>query len=196
MCMPEVVNPFKEDGTPKTPEEIEQERIDRGLPLEPGSQTDPALLLKSLQDEREKRRILEDELERLRNSSASPDITSDEGKALLKRLEESDKRILDLTKENQKKDILIEYPVLQEKWAEFEKFTSDPENTGMPLRTAAKAYLVENGLLDRRRPGLENPTGGERQPSNQKMSAEDIKVLRETNFKKYQELLSKGLIEP
>jgi hypothetical protein len=198
----EDVNPLKEDGTAKSPAEIEAEVVAGNANPAPGSQTDPAKLLISLQEEREKRRIAEEsvtalseELTLLENSLANPDVTTEEGRALKRQIDESRTQIENLTKDLTKKDIFIEHPILKEKATEFETFLADPENKGMSLKTAAKAFLVENGLLDAKRPGLERPTGGDRQPPSTKMSAEDVKVLRETNFKKYQELLQKGLIE-
>ncbi len=194
--MPEDVNPLKEDGTPKSPEEIAQEQAARAPATPaPGSQTDPALLLKSLQEEREKRKLLEDRIELLEQNPGSSDIFSEEGKALQQQIQESNSKIEALTNENAKKDIFIEHPILKEKTAEFETFLADPENKGMSMKTAAKAFLVENGLLDAPRRGLEKPTGGDRIPPSTKMSVEDVKTLRETNFKKYQEMLAKGEIQ-
>lgn len=194
--LPEDVNPLKEDGSPKSPEEIAAEVAAAGdATTPPGSKTESVLLLKSLQEERQKRKDLELELEVLKNAPASSDVFSEEGKALQKLIRDSDAKIEALTLDNQKKEVLITHPILTEKWEDFEKFRSDPENQGMSLKTAAKAFLVENGLLDQRRKGLEQPTGGERQPTSTKMSPEDIKILRETNFKEYTKLLEKGLIE-
>lgn len=198
--MPEVVvNVLNEDGSAKTPEQVEGERqsiIAQGdTPIVPGSATDHGLLLKSLQDEREKRRALEEELESLKGSPTDSDILTEEGKALQKQIQESKSQIDTLTKDLAKKDVLITHPILKEKWEEFESFLADPENKGMNIKTAAKSFLVENGLLDAPRIGLEKPTGGDRVPTPTKMSAEEIKVLRETNFRLYQKLLEEGKIK-
>jgi hypothetical protein len=85
--------------------------------------------------------------------------------------------------------------VLKDKWEELEELRSQSENKGMNLRTAAKAFLVENGLLEAPRKGLEKTTGGPRVPVSSGMTAEDVRILRETNFKKYQEMLEKGQIK-
>ena len=200
--MNEDVNPLKEDGTPKSPEEIAQERKDKGLSLEPGSQTDPALLLKSLQEEREKRRQdgetitnLSTRITELEETLSSSDNFSDEGKTLKVEIDGLKSQVKDLTTNLTKKDILIEYPILKEKSEDFEKFLTDPENKGMSLKTAAKAFLTENGLLDVKRIGLEKPTGGQRVPVSTNMSQEEIKHLRETNFKLYQQKLERGEIK-
>lgn len=193
-----VVKIVNEDGTPKTPEQVEGERqsiIARGdTPIVPGSATDHGLLLASLQDERKKRRELEAELELLRSSTSS-DISTDEGKALQKQIIEQDIKIQNLLKENTRKDIFVEYPLLKEKAIEFETFLANPDNAGMNIKTAAKAFLIENGMLEAPRKGLEKTTGGARVPPSTGMSVQEIAHLRETNFKKYQDMLEKGLIK-
>lgn len=161
----------------------------------PGSKTPPELLLKSLQDERQKRKELEDRITLLENSSVSPDVFSDEGKALQGEINTLKSELSDVRGELSKKDVLIAHPILKEKWEEFETFRTDPENKGMNLKTAAKAFLVEQGLFEPKRLGLEKPTGGQRTPVATGLSMEEIKILRETNFKKYSELLEKGLIK-
>lgn len=94
-----------------------------------------------------------------------------------------------------KQEVLELYPKLKEVWGDFESYCTEPENKGMSLTTSAKAFLVEKGLLEQKRKGLEKPTGGPRQPIPSGMTAEDVKTLRETNWKKYQEMLMKGQIK-
>ncbi len=159
-----------------------------------GSKTPSELLLKSLQEEREKRKELEDQISLL-TSSSSPDMFSDEGKALKGEIEGLKSSLDTLKAENAKKDVLIAYPVMKENWEEFETFRNDPENKGMNLRTATKVFLQDKGLIEPQRKGLEKPTGGQRVPVNQSMSNEDIKSLRETNFRKYSDMLEKGEIK-
>ena len=190
-----VVNPLKEDGTPKTPEEIEQEKKAlESQPPAPGSKTDSVLLLKSLQEEREFRKQMLKRIQLLEDSSSSEEV-QEELKNLKQQIEESNSRIDNLTQEKVKNDLLVAYPVLKEKWEDFEKFRADPENKGMNMRTAARAFLTENGLLDTPRRGLEKPTGGSRAAPSTKMTPEEIKDLRENNYPKYREMLEKGQIE-
>lgn len=92
-------------------------------------------------------------------------------------------------------EVIESYPQLKEVWSDFEQFRSDPENKGMNMRTAAKAFLVDKGLLEPSRKGLEKPTGGPRAPLSSGMSSEDAKRLRETNYKKYLEMVKKGQIK-
>lgn len=88
------------------------------------------------------------------------------------------------------------YPQLKEVWSDFETFRADEENKGMNLVTAAKAFLAEKGLMDSsKRPGLERPTGGDRTPIASGMTPEQVKSLRETDYRKYSEMVRKGQIK-
>lgn len=161
-----------------------------------GDRTDPNLLLKSLKEEKEKRRKLEEELDIIKSSALSDDeVMSDEGRILAGKIKVLESALADVKTDSAKKDVLIAHPILKEKWDEFEEFRSDPENKGMNLRTAAKAYLIENGMLDVPRKGLEKPTGGPRVPVTSGMSAEDIDNLRKNDEKKFYSMLKKGQIK-
>lgn len=96
-----------------------------------------------------------------------------------------------------KSDLVEKYPVLKGEWDAFEAFRNEPDNKGMNINTAAKAFLTEKGLLGSPQPraGLERPTGGQPAPvQTGKMSAEEAKKLRESDPKKYRDMLKKGLI--
>lgn len=173
-------------------------------PVLPGSKTDSSLLLESLQEEREKRRILEEEKKLLEqklvekeNSSTFSDeeIYSDEGKILKGQISNLKSELSEVKTELTKERLISTNPIFKEKWEEFEEFRSNPENKGMNMRTAAKAFLVENGLLEPTRKGLEKPTGGQRTPISSGMTADEVKTLRQTNYTKYKEMIQKGLIK-
>lgn len=189
-----VVNVLYEDGTPKTPEEIDFEReqikAQGDTPIVPGSQTDSALLLDSLKKEREKRRIAEETLA-LQGAPTVPSGSQPQSQDVQKLAEE----IQTLKKENALKDLFSQFPLLKERANDFETYLNASENTGMSMQTAAKVFLVENGLSGVRRPGLEKPTGGDRQPPSTGMTIDEIRILRETDYRKYTELLMKGLIK-
>lgn len=104
--------------------------------------------------------------------------------------------VSDLKQRLNKADLLKRHPDMEEVWDKFEEFRSDPENKGMNMNTAAKAFRVENELDTPRRKGLEEQTGGNRVKisGNNKMSVDDAKKLRTTNYKKYREMLKKGQI--
>lgn len=94
-----------------------------------------------------------------------------------------------------KTEVQETYPILKESWKDFEEFRELEENNGMNLRTAAKAFLVEKGMLEPTRKGLEKPTGGTKTPTSSGMSSDEIKHLRETNYRKYTDMLMKGQIK-
>ncbi len=165
-----------------------------------GAKTDPALLLESLQEEREKRRIeaeknklLEEELNKYKTLSVEQVAFSDEGKLLEKKLDLMASELSEFKKEKVKQEVITSYPVLREKWEEFEEFRT--ENKGMNMKTAAKAFLVENGILETPRKGLEKTTGGSKVPTASGMTTEEVKQLRTTNFRRYQELIKNGQIK-
>lgn len=94
-----------------------------------------------------------------------------------------------------KTEVQEAYPVLKGSWKDFEDFRDEEDNKGMNLRTAAKAFLVEKGMLEPTRKGLEKPTGGQKAPVTSGMSNDEIKHLRETNYRKYTEMLMNGQIK-
>lgn len=120
---------------------------------------------------------------------------SDEGKLLEQKIKALESSLSEVKQDSAKKDVLITHPILKEKWDDFESFREQPDNKGMNLKTAAKAYMIENGMMDTPRKGLEQTTGGTRTAPQTGMTADDVKTLRETNFKKYQDMLTKGLIK-
>ena len=155
-----------------------------------GDKTDPNLLLKSLHEEREKRRVAEERnavLEEQINSSDPSEPDEEVGKLKVK--------LAEIERKQQRSEVLELHPQLKEIWSDFEEFRTDSDNKGLSMRTAAKAFLVEKGLLEPQRKGLEKPTGGPKVPLSTGMTTEDIKHLRETDFKKYQEMVIKKQIK-
>jgi len=175
-------------GTPQvtpTPEDVAKPA--------PGDKTESALLLKSLQEEREKRRQLEEENEALKSSTLSEDIPSDEGKALKKLIDDQNAKIAKLEDEKQLDKVYAQFPDIKGLSSEFETYKAEfPRHK---LENVAKLFLAEKGLLDTSRKGLEKSTGGTRVPLSSGMSVEDVKTLRETNFRQYQDMLRKGQIK-
>lgn len=156
----------------------------------PGAKTDSELLLKSLQEERDKRRALEDELKRL--SEQPVGNFSDEGQLLKKEIESLK---VQMTEREKLVDLQSKHPVLADKMSEFNEFRSLPENEGMRLETAAKAFLFEKDLLDTKpRKGLEKDSGGPRTQPKIGRTEEEIADLRKNNFRKYMSELKKGTL--
>ena len=170
------------------PEEITQ-------PVPVGSKTDSELLLKSLQEEREKRRILEQKLKEkeLESSALSEDDYSDEGRLLKKEISTLSQEVKSLKEESEFERLVAQYPVLKEKVKEFKVFQADyPRNK---MENVVKLFLSENGLIESPRRGLEKPTGGDRTPPLMGITSEEVKTLRETNYRKYEDMLMKGQIK-
>lgn len=164
-----------------------------------GDKTPPNLLLKSLQEERAKVKALEVEIENIKSTFSAEEIFSDEGKALKGYISKLQDKISVLSDEAVKRDLLSEHPVLKEAWTDFEEFRNHPDNAGMKLKTAAKAFLNEKGLLEtdiKTRPALERSTGGPKTaPSDGTMTADDVKNMRLNNPKKYFEMVKKGQVK-
>ena len=178
-----------EDEKTQKPEEV----TEGTPPTKAGDKTPPNLLLESLQDEREKRRELASRLQTLEDSlnPSSPSDSEDDQLASVRA------ELADIKKRQQRSEVLESYPQLKEIWSDFEEFRSDSDNKGMNMKTAAKAFLVEKGLLEPivKRQGLEKPTGGTRVPLSTGMTMEDVANLRVNNYRKYVEMLKKGQIK-
>lgn len=187
---PEVVVPQKKqpEGEPIKPTVVDgitvpkEEYDDLKRRAEASSQN-----FERLKKEQERTVELETELAELKVQVPS-DFRDDRVDALSNELAEIRAR-------QERADVIEQNPVLKGEWSEFEKFRADPENKGMSLKTAAKAFLVEKGLAGAPRKGLEQPTGGDRQPIQSGMTPEEAKRLRETDYKKYSEMVRKGQIK-
>jgi hypothetical protein len=96
-----------------------------------------------------------------------------------------------------KRDVLDAYPILKDAWNDFESFRADPENQGMSITTAAKAFLIEKDLLtETKRKGLEKNTGGgKRAVPSTGTTAEEVKNLRDNNYREYTKRLMRGDIK-
>jgi hypothetical protein len=169
----------------------------------PGSKTDSELLLKSLQEERDKRRELEIRQQELENeinnykssNNSSADIFSDEGKILQKQFQEKvsslESKLALIEEEKELEKVYSKFPLLRENANDFNEYRK-AEHPRAKIESVAKLFLAEKGLLESTRPGLERTTGGSRSPINASMTAEDVENLRKTNYREYKERLMKG----
>lgn len=133
--------------------------------------------------------ILEGELQTLQSTHHVPSDNEDD------KVGELAQDVAAMKRREAEREVKELYPQLKDVWNEFEAFRNDPENKGMNLRTAAKSFMTEKGLLDPVRKGLEAPTGGDRTPISSGMTPEDVARLRETDYKKYAEMVRKGQIK-
>lgn len=169
-------------------------------PVAPGSKTDSELLLQSLKEEREKRRVLEAELAEARKTSTPPipsEGWSDEGKAIIEQVVGPlQNQVTGLSEELAIRDLLVQYPALNGKLTEFKEFRK--ARSGYSLGDAATLFLSENGLTPAapKRQGLEKPSGGgNRAPAAPTgLTKEDVENLRKNDYKKYVKLLKEGKI--
>lgn len=181
--VPEPQNTPEGAGTPVTPETVsltKEELDDLTHRAEVSSQNFERL------------KKAEEEAEKLRLQLEANAVPLDPDTERVGKLETT---VEDLKSKLLKSEVLESYPILKDKWSDLEEFRSIPDNKGLNLRTAAKAFLVEKGLLEPQRPGLERQTGGPRAPVASGMSAEDVMQLRTTNYKKYSDMIRKGQIK-
>lgn len=100
----------------------------------------------------------------------------------------------------EKAEILEEYPALTNKKEDFKRFAMMPTHRGVPLEVLAKSFLFDNPD----KPVTPTPTpqpiietgGAGTPPENQpqKMTPEQVATLKSTDYKKYLELVKKGII--
>lgn len=175
--------------TSKSEEVIEETQLEQPQVETPksGDKTDPNLLLKSLQEEREKRRLMEEELLALKAIHSEPSYQSDD-----ERIAKLEAQIQQLTDKEQLTRVYSQFPELKD-FAEFDEYRKEFPQT--KLENVAKLFLTEKGVMGTPRKGLEKTTGGNKQPQQTGMSVEDVKLLRETNFKKYQKMLMEGKLK-
>lgn len=177
-----IVNEEPVIEVPETTEEVTEVEL-------PGAKTESVLLLESLQEERRKRKELEAELEATKSTGTYTD--ADEVNRQVAEI----KARLDATIEaSHLAELQAKYPALKDKVTEFNEYRDDPENTGMNLGAAAKAFLAERDLLvTPARKGLETGTTA-RQPVKTGRTEQEIAELRTTNYRQYmKELKAKTL---
>jgi len=160
-----------------------------------GAQTPQENLYAALAEERQRRKEAEAKLNNIATEDPSePDVISDEAKILKGHIDTLSAKISQMEEDKSIEKLCVEYPLLKENLDKFNDFRL-AEHPRAKIESVAKIYLAENGLLESRRVGLENPTGGGRAPVSKGMTSDDIANLRKNNWKKYQDLLSKGLLK-
>src|SRR3990167_3972436 len=127
-------------NTPLTPEQAQNatpqvvaQNEDVKLPAQPGSKTEPTELLKSLQEEREKRRLaeekaklIEEELNTIKSSVPSEsEAWSDEGKVLEGKMKAQGSELFEVKQKLAKMEVLEVHPMLKDMWTELEDFRND-----------------------------------------------------------------------
>lgn len=175
-----VEEPTTDEIVIETPEEEEKEDLE---------ELRKRASLSSQNFERVKK--LEEKIKEMEAKSSS-DVLLDEPDVVEKMASE----LSELKAKEAKRDVLEAHPELKEAWGDFEQFYADPDNAGMKITTAAKAFLVEKGISsDSPRKGVEKPTGGTRKPVQSGTTLEDVENIRKNNSSKYRDMLKKGQIK-
>jgi uncharacterized protein (DUF433 family) len=198
--------PDSEGTTPvmekETPREVEPEPKEIH-PAEPQTPPKGYVPHQALEEERKKRKDAEVALAeteaRLRNLEGSRSFDgeelSDEAKYLKGEIDRLNGVITNIQSGQSFQKLVAQYPKLAEYASEFEDFKSD--YPGVSLEKIASLFLNEKGLLvDKPRIGLEKPTGGSRTAPTSGLSEEDVKRLRESNPRRYIQMLRDGKINP
>jgi len=152
----------------------------------------------ALEEERSKRKELEERLNNLSAPSAELDETySDEGKELRGEIKSLHDKLRSIERRETRREVESEYPALRDKKEDFDAFLEDEENKRLSVRKAATLFLAEQNLLASEPParmGLEKPTGGGSVPPEPKLSPEDIRKLMQTDWRTYEKLVREGKI--
>jgi len=192
----EDVKPVKEEAEhnvledvkpePKSPEPTEEAVPAKEQEQPKGSKTPPDLLLKSLREEKKKRRELEKRLETLEGAvTPVEDYNEPESVESL----QQDIRELKLDKFGE------QYPELQDRREELDDYLE--ENSALPLDKAVNLFRLENGLIEPKpeRKGLEKTNAGPKEAPKAKWSEADIEELRLNNPRKWEKLIDEGTFD-
>lgn len=181
------------EGTPKTPTLTEEEIAELKRRAEVSSQN----------FERAKKAELElKELKLQSQQKPAPftdDDFSDEGRALKAEIASLKEDLSSFKKSKEEEAIYTKYPQLKEKSSDFKEYLEDPENKGISTDRLAKLFMVENSMIDTdtpKRKGLERPTSGAKETIKKGFTEEDVKHLRDTQPRKYEQMLRNGQLNP
>lgn len=144
----------------------------------------------------EEKKLLQSKIQELESQLIPADDFSDPNDVVQTKLAELNAKLNKMEEDKQMESLTAKYPVLTDKLAEFELYRQ--EYPTAKLESVAKLFLSENDLLNDtpKRKGLEKAGGGQRTaPSNGQMTSDDVKRLRETNFKEYKALLKSGKLK-
>ena len=172
-----------------TPEVNPNTEDNQGEPSKPPKGFVP---LAALQEERAKRQGLEQELETFKSSVPSDDW-SDEGRVINNKVSALEAELSAIKDEKLLDSVISTHPELRDLRAELIEFAKDYPRHKM--ENVAKLFLVEKGLLEPIRQGLESPTGGSKTPVAPEWTYEKIAEVRKKDPKRYESLLLGGAFD-
>lgn len=205
----------KDDKTPVKEDEKTQGQesgeVKEETSPEPATQKPPKGFVPydALHSEREKRKLAEEELEKLKTSSPSEEEPADTNWEYLdddekKRRKEENGIKKDVAQLKEKmaweddfKRILKTYPQLTEDEEDFKEFAYKYPKS-VDLEIIAKAYLFDKKPAEpekEERKGLEKPTGGEGKVPETELSLGDITRMRKESPKEYAQAIREGRIK-
>lgn len=188
-------SPTNESELEKT-QEVVQPVVEQAEPSKPPKGFVP---YQALEEERNKRKQIEEEVERLRSTPTEEqevEVFSDEGKALKGDINKLSEKLHLMERKEALRDAETEFPFLKDKKDEFQEFLTDDENKRLSIRKAAQLFAAEKGLLgsDPQRKGLEKPTGGGQITPEPSYTAEAIADMMKNNYRLYEKLVRQGKI--
>lgn len=132
---------------------------------------------KAEQEKKELQRQLE-EAQLGQDSFASDDETA-------KKLKDLEDRFIRIEEQRQLDAVYTQFPAIKDNTTEFNEFRE--QYAGIEVGKVAKLFLVEKDLIEDvpKRKGLEKAGGGQRSTPKQTPNVEDVKRLRENNFREY-----------
>ena len=170
--------PTVETVTPEVQEEVAEETSSQSSKPPKGF-----VPYKALEEERTKTELLEQEIADLK-SSLTPEEEDPKVSALSKRLNA-------LEDDRELEKVIAENPKLKGLENELKEFRSE-EHPRTKWSGVAKIFLVEKGLLEVPRQGLETNTGGGVASVKTGWTAEQIAELRVSNYREYVKKLTAG----
>ena len=176
-----------------TEEEVSPEVIQPNQPEPKGVKTPPENLYAALEEERRKRKEAEDKLYSISSEPNTTEAFSDEGKLLENKIKSLESTVNALQEDKLLSNVHAQYPELKGMSAEFDAFRADYPRT--KIENAAKLFLMEKGVLNTPRKGLEKQSSGGQAPASDRLTAEEVSDLRKNNHRKYAELLMSGKIK-
>lgn len=167
-----------------------------------GSSTPDNQLYAALKAERERRQALEARLEALEVANQpsqfvnTDDVYSDEGKLILKQMQERDAKIAALEEREKMRETFAAFPDLRGKEADFTDFRKDYPNVN--IERVAKLFLSESGITPQKAQpkGLESTSGGAKTTETSTgFTAEEIDRIRTTQPRLFIKLVREGKID-
>lgn len=196
----------KLEESPKVVEETTEQPATQEIK---GSKTPEGHLYAALQEEKEHRRFLEEELKKVKESSISPEKVVVNDVPDFEYMTESEKwmakELLQLKEKAKWEEDMSrarkQFPDLGDKEAEFKEYAYKFPKS-VDIEVLAKSFLfdqkpevkpvIEPTISAK---GLEKPTGGSRQSPVPEMSLDDVKRLRETQPRLYEKMIMEGKIK-